>query len=223
MVNSPYWFQNSTMYPQTVEHLNQSKRSSEERMATLSRQPKAPAEQKAWPLPAMPIQIPDPDTSTYMHTREAGAKVPRRPQMNAPVRYEDLIGSKFTYGHKAMQDNVWEKKKLKTRGKPITMRGDCQKGELFAAQREIQSKLLSRYPTMIAAFKAADADRSGTLTRSEIKGMLTTLRVMCRSVTLDTLLDIVDTDGSSNLDYQEFAHVLTSDAETLEMMLMGES
>eukprot|EP00966_Prymnesium_polylepis_P272672 6299871-Prymnesium_polylepis.1 len=91
------------MYPQTVEHLNQSKRSSEERMATLSRQPKAPAEQKAWPLPAMPIQIPDPETSTYMHTREAGAKVPRRPQMNAPVRYEDLIGSKFTYGHKAMQ------------------------------------------------------------------------------------------------------------------------
>ena len=39
---------------------------------------------------------------------------------------------------------MWEKKKLKTRGKPVVMRGDCQKGELFAAQREVQSKLLSR-------------------------------------------------------------------------------
>jgi Ca2+-binding EF-hand superfamily protein len=82
---------------------------------------------------------------------------------------------------------------------------------------------LHRYPSMIQAFRAIDFDNSGTLTRDEVKAMFKTLRIMVREPTLETLLDIVDIDEGGDLDYKEFAQVLTTDSSGLEAMIAGES
>jgi len=230
MVNSPYYLHCSTMYPKTVDALNESKRAAEHRIVYMASTASLPS--KSWPGSAGsagsgqspgPLQIPDPETSTYMHLRHGAPILSSRPKLAPPVRYETMIGAKSQYGLKAMQDNVWQKEKVKGHAKAIKMRGDCQKGELFGAQKEIQNKILGRYPTMIAAFRAADIDRGGTLTRQEVKALFKTLRIMVREVALDTLLDVVDTDEGGTLDYKEFARVLTCTAEELEMIMMGDS
>ena len=59
--------------------------------------------------------------------------------------------------------------------------------------------------------------------QKEVKDIFQTLRVMVREVVLDTLLDVVDTDESGDVDYKEFAHVLTTGAEELEAMMSGSS
>lgn len=220
MVNSPYYLHSSTLYPKTVQHLYQSKSASELRIAE-AKNSAPPSRCGPWPIPAKGMEVPDPATSSYMHMRHAGAIPSRRPITPAPVRYETMIGSKIMHGKKDLHDNVWQQKKIKTRGKAVPMRGDCKKGELFAAQKETQHKLESRYPTMIDAFKAADYDRSGTLTRQEVKTLYKTLRIQCREAVLDTLLDIVDTDESGAVDYKEFAQLLTTNSEGLEAMISG--
>jgi len=74
---------------------------------------------------------------------------------------------------------------------------------------------------MIEAFVAIDLDRSGTITRDEVAALLQQLNIPCRMPALQTLLDIVDTDESGQVDYREFANVLTTDRDGLERMLMG--
>ena len=221
MVNSPYYLHSSTLYPKTVQHLYHAKAASEIRIAQ-NKETAPPSIPGPWSIPAKGMVIPDPSTSSYMHMREAGPLVSRRPITPAPVRYETMIGSKILHGKKDLHDNVWQKKKVKTHGKAVPMRGDCVVGELFRAQREITSKLTSRYRNMIDAFKAADNDRSGTLTRQEVKVLFKKLQIQCRDVALDTLLDVIDTDESRAVDYTEFAALLTSNANELNAMIAGD-
>ena len=219
---------NSTMYPQSIERLVEAKQRREfaSNARAAVQMPLPPGGEEPWPphkAVSTRLQIPDPTTSSYMHMRHTGAIPSRRASREPPVRYEDQIHSKVNFGHRNLQENVWEEAKPPTHAKPVLLRPGCQKGELYPAQREIQRKLLSRYPNIIEAFRALDGDRSGTLTRLELMKMFKTLGIQIRQPTLDTLLDIVDTDESGALNYKEFAQVLTTDSVGLERMLSGSS
>lgn len=76
---------------------------------------------------------------------------------------------------------------------------------------QIKERLMNKYKRLDTAFKAIDADRSGYLTRDELRFalMMLNLDVISKEV-LDVILDMVDKDGDGQVNHYEFVTVLTA-------------
>ena len=63
---------------------------------------------------------------------------------------------------------------------------------------------------LVAVFKAIDAERSGKLDRDEVKLMLKHLNLYTVShKVVDAILDLADTDGDGEINYTEFAAMIS--------------
>ena len=82
--------------------------------------------------------------------------------------------------------------------------------ELRRTQRALEVRLLTNFKTIAAAFKHCDVDRSGTVTRDEMKLMLQKFNMSDISDrALDAIIDFADADRDGVITFREFARVLT--------------
>ena len=71
---------------------------------------------------------------------------------------------------------------------------------------------MEKYSRITDAFKFIDSDRTGTLDRPEVLRLLTEFNIPDIShATIETLIDFADYDGDGEINYAEFARVLTAD------------
>ena len=69
-----------------------------------------------------------------------------------------------------------------------------------------------KYTRLTDAFKFIDADRTGYLERDEIKRLLLEFNIVdIKDDAIETLIDFADFDGDGEINYAEFARVLTAD------------
>ena len=74
------------------------------------------------------------------------------------------------------------------------------------------SQLEEKYTRLTDAFKFIDADRTGILERAEMKRLLVEFNIVdVKDDAIETLLDFTDFDGDGEINYAEFARVLTAD------------
>ena len=70
---------------------------------------------------------------------------------------------------------------------------------------------MTNFKSITAAFKHCDADRTGTLTRQDLRTMLANFNVVdIGSAALDALIDTADVDGDGVITYRQFARMLTT-------------
>jgi len=94
------------------------------------------------------------------------------------------------------------------------MRPGVTADSLRKFHEQVKSKILARKGkhTWTETFKLIDADRTGTITREELKNFLKTYNLaMVKENILDTLCDFIDCDNSGSFGYTEFARVLSAD------------
>jgi hypothetical protein len=87
--------------------------------------------------------------------------------------------------------------------------------ELRKFHEQVKSKIVGKWArhSFSSAFKLIDADRTGSITRTEFKdAMLNIFNVSgIRESILDTLCDFIDQDNSGAMGFREFAQVLSAD------------
>ena len=84
------------------------------------------------------------------------------------------------------------------------------KEEVNTAQTIIKGKFTDRFKSLTRAFKTADADRSGDITREEFDTILSTLNLSdIRKPVIDALCALIDVDANGCFDFNEFARILT--------------
>ena len=77
----------------------------------------------------------------------------------------------------------------------------------------VEDQLALRFNKMRDAFKALDLDRSGTLSRDELRRALQMWNLSTKTEeTIDLLMAACDKDGSGDIDYKEFIDVLARDS-----------
>jgi Ca2+-binding EF-hand superfamily protein len=71
---------------------------------------------------------------------------------------------------------------------------------------------LEKYTRITDAFKFIDSDRTGHLERDEVKKLLVEFNIPdIKNDAIETLIDFADYDGDGEINYAEFARVLTAD------------
>jgi len=71
---------------------------------------------------------------------------------------------------------------------------------------------LEKYSRITDAFKFIDSDRTGHLERDEVKKLLVEFNIPdIKNDAIETLIDFADYDGDGEINYAEFARVLTAD------------
>ena len=80
------------------------------------------------------------------------------------------------------------------------------------AQQQLRQELEEKYSSITKAFKFIDADRTGKLEREEVKRLLVEFNIVnVRDDAIETLIDFADHDGDGEINYAEFARILTAD------------
>ena len=76
----------------------------------------------------------------------------------------------------------------------------------------LHPQLLEKYSRLTDAFKHIDSDRTGHLEREEVKKLLVDFNIPdIKDAAIETLIDFADYDGDGEINYAEFARVLTAD------------
>ena len=71
---------------------------------------------------------------------------------------------------------------------------------------------MEKYTRLTDAFKYIDSDRTGHLERDEVKRLLLEFNIPdIKDAAIETLIDFADYDGDGEINYAEFARVLTAD------------
>lgn len=93
-----------------------------------------------------------------------------------------------------------------------TLRKGVRESDLRKAQHLVKEHITNKYKKLSSAFKFIDRDRTGTITRDELKQALADLNLtQIRPDVIETLIDFIDIDPSSDIEYREFARVLSAD------------
>ena len=104
------------------------------------------------------------------------------------------------------------KGKAANREGPATLRPGVTENEVRYAQRKLREELEEKYSTVTKAFKFIDADRTGKLEREEVKRLLVEFNIVDVSDgAIESLIDFADFDGDGEINYAEFARILTAD------------
>lgn len=105
----------------------------------------------------------------------------------------------------------------------VVFRKGVTMSKLREAQQVIKERVLAKCGSFHAAFKRIDADRTGTLSREEIKSLLTQLNAYGVNATssltsepvsedtVEVLMDLVDVDRDGSINYEEFSRLLMAD------------
>jgi len=93
-----------------------------------------------------------------------------------------------------------------------TIRAGVNPKEVQYAQQCLKATLLEKYSRLTDAFKHIDSDRTGHLEREEVKKLLVDFNIPdIKDAAIETLIDFADYDGDGEINYAEFARVLTAD------------
>ena len=93
-----------------------------------------------------------------------------------------------------------------------TLRPGVTPDQLRSAQQTFKSEFEEKYRRLTDAFKFIDADRTGYLERDEIKRLLLEFNIVdITPEVIDNLIDFADYDGDGEINYAEFARVLSAD------------
>jgi len=93
-----------------------------------------------------------------------------------------------------------------------TIRAGVNPKEVQYAQQCLKESLLTKYSRLTDAFKSIDDDRTGHLEREEVKRLLVEFNIPdIKDAAIETLIDFADYDGDGEINYAEFARVLTAD------------
>ena len=84
--------------------------------------------------------------------------------------------------------------------------------ELRQAVDLIRDKLLDKYHRLDTAFKTIDADRSGHLSRAEMRFCVMTLNLEgnVRPPVIEAIVDLADVDGDNKINHREFCDILSA-------------
>ena len=93
------------------------------------------------------------------------------------------------------------------------LRKGVRAGDLRRAQRTIQDHILTKFSKIAEAFKFIDKDRTNSITRDELKLGLQELQLIgtIRPEVVDNLIDFIDIDPEGDIEYREFARVISAD------------
>ena len=92
------------------------------------------------------------------------------------------------------------------------MRPGVTEAQVNEAAQAFKGELEEKYSRLTDAFKFIDSDRTGTLDRPEVMKLLVEFNIPDISkATIETLIDFADYDGDGEINYAEFARVLTAD------------
>ena len=92
------------------------------------------------------------------------------------------------------------------------LRPGVTENEVRYAQQKLREELEEKYSSVTKAFKFIDADRTGKLEREEVKRLLIEFNIVnVRDDAIETLIDFADFDGDGEINYAEFARILTAD------------
>jgi calmodulin len=83
--------------------------------------------------------------------------------------------------------------------------------EIRRAGRILRNHMETRFTQIRKAFRTMDEDASGTVTRKEMKGILLAFNLNLAEDVITALIDIADFDGDGNINYAEFARLMTAD------------
>jgi len=93
-----------------------------------------------------------------------------------------------------------------------TIRAGVNPKDVQYAQQCLKSELMKKYTRLTDAFKYIDSDRTGHLERDEVKRLLLEFNIPdIKDAAIETLIDFADYDGDGEINYAEFARVLTAD------------
>jgi Ca2+-binding EF-hand superfamily protein len=115
-----------------------------------------------------------------------------------------------TMKREGIEEGLVEKKKDEFYKPGITYR------EMREAQQRIRSMLAER-GGLTKMFRAIDVDKSGSLSRKEVRMLVLNLNLesIVRPQIVEELINLMDTDGDDEILYKEFARVCTSAAGAL--------
>lgn len=97
--------------------------------------------------------------------------------------------------------------------KNATLRPGVKANDLRRAQLQIRDTLLRKYSSYTNVFKYLDKDRTGSITRAELKQALTDLNLnQINGTILDNLIDFINVDPQwSDIEYKELVRVLSAE------------
>ena len=94
------------------------------------------------------------------------------------------------------------------------MRDGVTVDDLRKAQKLVKQKIVAKYSDLRSCFKHHESKHSvdNTLSRKELERLLHDLNLegLIKSETLETLIDFVDIDGESGVQFAEFARVMSA-------------
>jgi len=101
---------------------------------------------------------------------------------------------------------------VRTLVKNPALRKGVRAEDMRRAQHTIQEHILTKFKKYQEAFKFMDVDRTGSITRAELRQGLDFLNLLgnMREEVVETLLDFIDIDGG-DISYREFARVISAD------------
>ena len=83
--------------------------------------------------------------------------------------------------------------------------------EIRRAGRILRQHMETKFTQMRSAFRAMDEDCSGTVTRKELRAMILAMNLSMSTDVINALIDLADFDGDGNINYAEFARLMTAD------------
>jgi len=83
--------------------------------------------------------------------------------------------------------------------------------ELRRAGRIIKNHMETRFTQIRKAFRTMDEDKTGTVSRDELKQVLMDMNLAIGPEVVSALIDLADVDGDGDINYAEFAALMTSD------------
>jgi len=93
-----------------------------------------------------------------------------------------------------------------------SLRAGVREVDLRKAQHVIRDTFLRKFGKYTDAFKYVDRDRTGSITRDELNLCIQEFNlVQLKPVVIENLIDFIDIDPTSSIEYREFARVLAAD------------
>lgn len=83
--------------------------------------------------------------------------------------------------------------------------------ELVAAHTKIRNHFATRFTEVRRGFRLLDEDHSGKLSYGEMKAVLMMFNLDISGKVLSKLIEIADMDGDGDIDYAEFARIMTAE------------
>jgi len=110
-----------------------------------------------------------------------------------------------------------EMSNTRTLSKNPALRPGVRAEDMRKAQHLVKQQFLTKFRHFTKAFKFIDRDRTGTISRDELKLVIEEFHLSnIRPEVLENLIDFIDIDAGNGIEYKEFARVLTAD-DVMEM------